>query len=156
MTTMSSLHELRQELDQLGQRRERLASRVTAAADRLDSIGEPPGDDLIDDLHSYRERTVQLAKQLSGFSSPAAEATRDEAAVIGQTTLDDVKRLLSEREYREQAVEVLDQVLTLGHVEMPRQRVAPVVVSCPQWTPVPLSTPASLPLCVEAPGVPFP
>ncbi len=118
MTTLNRLHELRQELDQLGQRRERLAGRLTAAADRLDSIGEPPGDDLIDDLNAYRARTLQLVQQLSGVVVPLTDdPTRSDVTVRDQTSLDDVKRLLSERECREQAVAVLDQVLTFEHIE---------------------------------------
>ncbi len=118
MTTLNSLHELRQELDQLGQRRERLAGRLAAAADRLDSIGEPPGDDLIDDLNAYRTRTLQLVQQLNGAVVPLADdLTRSDVASQNQASLDDVKRLLSERECREQAVAVLDQVLTFGHIE---------------------------------------
>ena len=79
MNTSSGLQELRQELEQLSQRRERLAGRLTAAADRLDSIGEPPGDDLIDDLNSYRERTLLLAEQLGRWngSRPRCRARRD-------------------------------------------------------------------------------
>ncbi len=117
MSTSIGLQELRLELEQLSQRRERLAGRLTAAADRLDSIGEPPGDDLIDDLNSYRERTLQLAEQLGDASHSADGTAPASDAARGDTTLDDLKRLLSDRECRERSVSVLDQVLTLCHVE---------------------------------------
>ena len=117
MNTSSGLQELRQELEQLSQRRERLAGRLTAAADRLDSIGEPPGDDLIDDLNSYRERTLLLAEQLGGTRLSADGTAHDRDAARGEITLDDLKRLLTDRECREQSVAALNQVLTLSHVE---------------------------------------
>ena len=117
MNTSSGLQELRQELEQLSQRRERLAGRLTAAADRLDSIGEPPGDDLIDDLNSYRERTLLLAEQLCGARHSADGAAHDSDAAQGEITLDDLKRLLTDRECREHSVAALNQVLTLSHVE---------------------------------------
>ena len=116
MNTSSGLQELRQELEQLSQRRERLAGRLTAAADRLDSIGEPPGDDLIDDLNSYRERTLLLAEQLGGTRLSADGTAHDRDAARGEITLDDLKRLLTDRECREQSVAALNQVLTLSHV----------------------------------------
>ena len=117
MNTSSGLQELRQELEQLSQRRERLAGRLTAAADRLDSIGEPPGDDLIDDLNSYRERTLLLAEQLGGARHSTDGTAHDSDAARGEITLDDLKRLLTDRECREHSVAALNQVLTLSHVE---------------------------------------
>ncbi len=111
MSMVRSLHELRQELEHLGQWREGLAGRLLDAADRLDVPGEPPADALIDELDSYRARTLQLAEQIG-----ITEAGSDEAAAA-RITLPALSHLLDDRERRERIIPMLDDVLRLRHVE---------------------------------------
>ena len=111
MSMVSSLHELRLELEQLGQWRERLAGQLFDAADRLDSPGEPPADALIDDLASYRVRVLQLAEEIG----IVAIATDEGAAT--DITLAELGRLLDARDRRERVVQVLNEVLNWQHVE---------------------------------------
>ncbi|MEK6260738.1 MAG: hypothetical protein AABP62_19230 [Planctomycetota bacterium] len=111
MSMVGSLHERRQELKQLDQWREQLAARLVDAAHRLDSPGEPPTDALIDELDSYRARTLQLAEHLDVIG-----ASSDQEAVAG-ITLPELGRLLDDRERRERVLPVLDEVLRMRHVE---------------------------------------
>ena len=113
MNRVCSLHELRLELKQLGQWRERLAGRLLDAADRLDGPGEPPTDELIDDLVSYRVRIRQLADDIG------IEAVATDDGAETDITLAELGRLLDARERRERVLQVLDEVLKWQHVETP-------------------------------------
>jgi len=113
MNTVCSLSERRQELEELNQWRERLAGRLLDAAERLDSRGEPPTDELIDGLASYRSRILQLTEDLG-----SATAAVDEGAAT-DITLVELERLLDERVRCERVLQVLDEVLELQHVETP-------------------------------------
>ena len=112
MSMVSSLDKLRHELNQLDQLRERLAGRLLDAARRLDTPGEPPAGELIDELDSYRERVHQLAYDIG----VAASVTDDESAT--DMTFVELTRLLEARDRRERLVQVMDEVLTLQHAEI--------------------------------------
>ena len=111
MSAVRSLHELRQVLEHLGPWRERLAGRLIDAADRLDAPGEPPADELIDDLDAYRTQTLQLAEDLE-----LAGSLSDEGVAAG-ITLSELALRLGERERRERVVPVLADILSLRHIE---------------------------------------
>ena len=111
MNMVCSLQELRQELEQLSQWRERLVARLLDAADRLDSLGQPPTDELIDDLTSYRIQVVQLADDIG------ITATATDEGTAADMTLTELGRLLDDRDRRERVVQVLDEVLQWQHVE---------------------------------------
>lgn len=113
MSTVRSLHELRQDFEHLGPWGERLAGRLVDAADRLDTPGEPPADELIDDLEAYRAQTLQLAEDLDLAGSLSDE---DVAARI---TLSELGLRLDERERRQRVVPILDDILRLRHIEAP-------------------------------------
>ncbi len=110
MNMVRPLPELRQELEHLGQWREGLAGRLWEAADRLEAPGQPPADDLIDELDSYCARARQLAGEIG-----VTEAALDEGAT--GVTLTDLGLLLDDRERRGRVVAVLDDVLRLRHIE---------------------------------------
>ena len=111
MSMDRSHYEPRQELEHLGRWCELLTGRLLDAADRLDSPGEPPAVELIDDLDEYRARTLQLAERLGVAGALSDEGT---AANI---TLPELSRLLEDRERRERILPVLEHVLRLRHVE---------------------------------------
>lgn len=106
-----TLHDLHQELEQLSQWRELLAGQLLNAADGLDSPGQLPSDELIDDLVSYRERMLRLTDAITGGTTTT---NRDPVADI---TLVELKHLFTIRNRREQIIPVMDEILKCRHAE---------------------------------------
>lgn len=113
MNAVSHLLELQRELEQLDRLRRQLSEQLLDSAGRLDAPGEPPRDELIDDLVSYRARMLSLAGQLDDEAARPRDGREMELSFVR------LEQLLSMRLRREEAARVLDDLLALRHVEIP-------------------------------------
>lgn len=104
-----TLSDLRNEVVRLGQHRLQLAKRLSDAADRLDSPGVVPPDLLIDDLRTYRQQIVTLSSVLRDESVSGNE----------EVSINDLEKLIEDRDYRKIAIAVVDQLSGLFHIDIP-------------------------------------
>lgn len=103
----STIAELREEFERLGQFRQQLASRLADSADQLEFPGLPPSAALIDDLVTYRRRIQFLAETLGADAG------------VASISLNDLYQLIERNDYRLAAQQANEQLANLSHVDVP-------------------------------------
>jgi len=104
---------LREELDGLASRRERLTAALALAASHLEATGSAPGDDLLHDLREFQQRLQQACRRVTeSVKSPRLPLRSD-----GRLALDDLERAVDFLQEVEQVRETLHGILALQHTE---------------------------------------
>ncbi|MDP1798984.1 MAG: hypothetical protein Q8K78_15935 [Planctomycetaceae bacterium] len=100
---------IRQEIDQLADRRDELATALAQSAGKLETAGLVPEDDLLTELTDYRQRMRSLASHITGRAF----------AVDVRLSLKHLDEQFDQSQQRETLVRQLDGIMALMHVDIP-------------------------------------
>lgn len=115
---------LREKLTQLTERKPGLGARMSQAAIELKDAGVPPAELLLEQLSTYRQEFVQLRDQVRELAKSLPKPPMPPQI----TSLKDIEHILEalaasatpSMGEREAALQILDQVLAIAHIEDPK------------------------------------
>ncbi|MDB5391972.1 MAG: putative lyase, partial [Planctomycetaceae bacterium] len=111
MKSVDLLTNAQAELEQLQPLRTRLAESLTLHVNRLQATGEPPSEELLDNLRDYRRRLVELSGCLPTGIYQGPQLDRDETTLSWES----LRGALRNYQLQLKAMEVLDEIEALRH-----------------------------------------